>query len=37
MLVGNCKAFLTNFDRQEYEDSVSDNSPFVIGDSVFFQ
>ena len=26
--------FLTNLDWQEYKDSVSDNSPFVIGDSV---
>ena len=34
MLVRNFKAFLTILDLQEYEDSVSDNSPFVIGDSV---
>ena len=26
--------FLTNADWQEYEDSVSDHSTFVIGDSV---
>ena len=34
MLVRNFKDFLTNLDWQEYEDNVSDNSPFVIGDSV---
>ena len=36
VLVRNFKAFLTKLDWQEYEDSVSDNSPFVIGDSVSF-
>ena len=30
----NFKAFLTNLDQQEYEDSVNGNSPFVTGDSV---
>ena len=35
VLVRNFKAFLTNLDLQEYEDSVRGNSPFVIGDSVF--
>ena len=34
VLAKNFKAFLINLDWQEYEDSVSDNSPFVIGDSV---
>ena len=34
MLATNFKVFLTNLDWQEYEDSASDNSPFVIGDSV---
>ena len=34
VLVRNFKAFLTNLDWQEYEDRVSDNSPFVIGDGV---
>ena len=34
VLANNFKAFLINLDWQEYEDSVSDNSPFVIGDSV---
>ena len=34
VLVRNFKAFLTKLDWQEYEDSVGDNSPFVIGDSV---
>ena len=34
VLVRNFKAFLTNLDWQEYEDNVSGNSPFVIGDSV---
>ena len=34
VLVRNFKAFLTNLDWQKYEDSVSGNSPFVIGDSV---
>ena len=33
VLAKNFKAFLINLDWQEYEDSVSDNSPFVIGDS----
>ena len=27
------KIFLTNLDWEEYEDSVSDKSPFVIGNS----
>ena len=34
MLIRNFEAFLTNLDWQRYEDSVSGNSPFVIGDSV---
>ena len=34
MLVRNFKAFLTNLDWQEYEDSVNGNSPFVKGDIV---
>ena len=34
VLFTNFKAFLANFDWQEYEDSISINSPFVIGDSV---
>ena len=34
VLATNFKAFLTKLDWQEYEDSVSDSSPFVIGDSV---
>ena len=34
VIVRNFKAFPTNLDWREYEDSVSDNSPFVIGDSV---
>ena len=34
MLIKNCKVFLTKLDWQEYVDSVSDNSPFVIGDTV---
>ena len=34
VLAKNFKAFLINLDWQEYEDSVSDNSPFVIDDSV---
>ena len=34
VLAKNFKAFLINLDWQEYEDSVSDNSPFVVGDSV---
>ena len=34
VLVRNFKAFLTNLDWQKYEDSVSGNSPSVIGDSV---
>ena len=33
VLAKNFKAFLRNLDWQEYEDSVSDNFPFVIGDS----
>ena len=36
MLATNFKVFLTNLDWQEYEDSASDNSPFVIGDSVSY-
>ena len=35
VLVRNFKAFLAKLDWQEYEDSVSGNSPFIIGDSVF--
>ena len=35
VLVRNFKAFLAKLDWQENEDSVSGNSPFVIGDSVF--
>ena len=35
VLVRNFKVFLTNLDWQNYEDSVSGNSPFVTGDSVF--
>ena len=34
VLVRSFKAFLTDLDWQKYEDSVSGNSPFVIGDSV---
>ena len=34
MLVKNFKALLTNLDWNEYEHSVSGNSPFGIGDSV---
>ena len=34
VLARNFKAFLTNLNWQKYEDSVSGNSPFVIGDSV---
>ena len=34
MLIKNCKVFLTKLDWQEYVDSVSDNSPFVTGDTV---
>ena len=34
VLVRSFKAFFTNLDWQEYEDSVSSNSPFVVGDSV---
>ena len=34
VLARNFKDFLTNSDWQEYEDNVSDNSHFVIGDSV---
>ena len=34
VLAKNFKAFLINLDWQEYEDSVSDNSPFVVDDSV---
>ena len=36
MLPRNFKAFLTNLDWKEYEDIVSDNYPFVLGDSVSF-
>ena len=34
VLAKNFKVFLIILDWQEYDDSVSDNSPFVIGDSV---
>ena len=34
VLIRNFKNFRTNLDWQEYEDSVSGNFPFVIGDSV---
>ena len=33
-VVRNFKGFFTNLDWQKYEDSVSDNSPFIIGNSV---
>ena len=36
VLVRNFKAFLTNLGWQKYEDSVSGNSPFVIGGSFSF-
>ena len=36
VLAKNFKTFLINLDWQEYDDSVRDNSPFVIGDSVSF-
>ena len=34
VLVRNFKAFLTNFDWQESENGVNDNSLFLIGDSI---
>lgn len=34
VLVGNLKAFFTNFDSQEYKVTVSDNCPFVLVDGV---